>query len=197
MTCDTLFRCRETPHADVLNQDTAGGAQNSGALARCRDASPSICPVRGVRFHCTKAPRGIVARILLVPRGTRDATAAMENRQSLRAWRGALTARDVGRISPTDSESERRALASGTGGCVTTAARSGRVAARHRTPVLGFQHVAVHGVSAVGVGEPGSLFRAGLSTFRRCPGDFLLCRQATSLVMVEVGPKAEGGRVGR
>jgi hypothetical protein len=24
MTRDTLFRCRETPHSDVLNQDTAG-----------------------------------------------------------------------------------------------------------------------------------------------------------------------------
>lgn len=23
MTCDTLFRCRETPHSDVLNQHTA------------------------------------------------------------------------------------------------------------------------------------------------------------------------------
>jgi hypothetical protein len=23
MTCDTLFRCRETPHSDVLNQNTA------------------------------------------------------------------------------------------------------------------------------------------------------------------------------
>jgi hypothetical protein len=22
MTCDTLFRCRETPHSDVLNQHT-------------------------------------------------------------------------------------------------------------------------------------------------------------------------------
>ena len=26
-----------------------------------------------------------------------------------------------------------------------------------------------------------------------CPGDFLLCRQATSLVMVELGPKGDGG----
>ena len=27
MTRDTLFRCRETPHSDVLNQHTTGGSE--------------------------------------------------------------------------------------------------------------------------------------------------------------------------
>jgi len=41
-----------------------GAPQNSGDLMHRRDTPPSIYPIRGTKFHCTRAPRGIVGRIL-------------------------------------------------------------------------------------------------------------------------------------
>jgi hypothetical protein len=57
------------PKPGVAGSNPAGGTQNSGPLTRRSGASPSICRVRGVRFHCTKAAPGLAARILLMPTG--------------------------------------------------------------------------------------------------------------------------------
>jgi len=46
------------------------GAPRNSRLWRATTTQPDrFAPIHGVRFHCTKAPRGIVARILLMPMG--------------------------------------------------------------------------------------------------------------------------------
>jgi len=84
-----------SPKPGVAGSNPAGGAQNLGPLARRSDPPPSICPIRGARFHPTTAPRRIVPRILLMPTGTSDANAAMEYRYRSRARNATLPATGI------------------------------------------------------------------------------------------------------
>src|SRR3954447_22659764 len=48
-TCDTLFRCRETPHSDVLSQDTVSPTVRKAVSWRASDVRrPCRQPVPGV-----------------------------------------------------------------------------------------------------------------------------------------------------
>src|SRR5689334_22979335 len=61
-TCDTPFRCRETPHSDVLNRNTTATAKHvpdtAAHLPNPRSSSPGVIGVPGtVRDQLTTARR--------------------------------------------------------------------------------------------------------------------------------------------
>ena len=57
MTCDTLFRCRETPHSDVLNQHTVSPttvmSQDIARQPDLRIVGSAVCHFAGGAFGCS------------------------------------------------------------------------------------------------------------------------------------------------
>ncbi|MDX6214776.1 MAG: hypothetical protein QOG99_360 [Frankiales bacterium] len=67
MTCDTPFRCRETPHCDVLSQNTVTPTKSG---AGCREKGRAVTRPLPGRIRALTGLRGVaVALVVVAQRG--------------------------------------------------------------------------------------------------------------------------------